>query len=169
MMPVRLLVYTLAALFTSALLSGQNIPNYDFYVGTWVYETPSEQFIMKTKKTDYVFYGKTVYILIATYRYVKNGVTIYDDLNTLSTTNKQMVNIWLYSVGDLPSNQVPTRLILQMNDHIKRKQVDGLFIELVSVSPPKIKWKLKEVEWSQEGDELPGFSVPEEMILTKVE
>ena len=66
-MPVRLLVYTLAALFTSALLSGQNIPNYDFYVGTWVYETPSEQFIMKTKKTDYVFYGKTVYILIATY------------------------------------------------------------------------------------------------------
>jgi|GEM_PF-5427787 len=42
-------------------------------------------------------------------------------------------------------------------------------IELISVSPPKIKWKLKEVEWSQEGDELPGFSVPEEMILTKVE
>jgi hypothetical protein len=42
-------------------------------------------------------------------------------------------------------------------------------IELISVSPPKIKWKLKEVGWSQEGDELPGFSVPEEMILTKEE
>lgn len=149
-------------------LNGQNIPNYDFYVGTWVYETSREQFTMKTKIINYVSWGEVKYALVATYKYVKNGVIIYDDLNTVSTTSRETASIGIYKIDNLPSNQMHTRLRLSFDDPITGDSSGYSQITLVSTNPPKILWSLKEPEGTLNPD-YEGFTVPMEMILTKVE
>lgn len=147
-------------------LYSQYIPNYDFYVGTWKYETTHEIFIMKTKKYDYTFMGLHIYKLVGTYKYVKNGVTLFDDLSSIQTkTEEAFISLSNYIV--LPNNQTPNFLNMSFFDPITGTGYGDSKITIISTSPAKIKWLLKDPEGTLETD-YKGYSLPLEMVLTKV-
>ncbi|MEZ7885272.1 MAG: hypothetical protein QMB39_08430 [Bacteroidales bacterium] len=147
-------------------LYSQYIPNYDFYVGTWKYETTNEIFIMKTKKYDYTFMGRHFYILVGTFRYTKNGVTLFDDLNTIQTKTEEALicfsNFVVHS-----NNQTPNFLKLSFFDPLTGTGNGDSKITIISTSPAKIQWSLKEPEGIVDMD-YQGYAIPIEMVLTKV-
>lgn len=148
-------------------LYSQYIPNYDFYVGTWKYETTNEIFIMKTKKYDYDFMGDHYYILVGTFKYVKNGVTLFDNLNSIQTKTEN-AQIWISNSLVCPNNQTPNILNLHFSDPITGTGNGDSKITIISTSPAKIQWSLKEPEGIVDMD-YEGYAIPMEMVLTKVE
>lgn len=148
-------------------LYSQYIPNYDFYVGTWKYETTNEIFIMKTKKYDYDFMGDHYYILVGTFKYVKNGVTLYDDLNSIQSKTKE-AQIILSNQKIYPISQTPNTLNLYFSDPISGTCNGHSKITIISTTPAKIQWSLKEPEGTVDMD-YEGYAIPMEMVLTKVE
>lgn len=148
-------------------LYSQYIPNYDFYVGTWKYETANEIFIMKTKKYDYDFMGDHYYILVGTFKYVKNGVTLFDDLNSIqSKTKGALIRLSTFIV--LPNNQTPNFLNLSFIDPLTGTGNGNSKLSIISTFPAKIQWSLKEPEGIVDMD-YEGYAIPMEMVLTKVE
>lgn len=148
-------------------LYSQYIPNYDFYVGTWKYETTNEIFIMKTKKYDYDFRGKHYSVLVGTFKYEKNGVTLFDDLNSIQTKTEN-AQIWISNSLVCPNNQTPNILNLHFSDPITGTGNGDSKITIISISPAKIQWSLKEPEGIVDMD-YEGYAIPMEMVLTKVE
>ena len=148
-------------------LYSQYIPNYDFYVGTWKYETTNEIFIMKTKKYDYDFMGDHYYILVGTFKYVKNGVTLFDNLISIQTqtVNEALIRFSNYKI--FPNNQTPNFLKLSFFDPLTGTGNGDSKITIISTSPAKIKWSLKEPEGIVDMD-YQGYAIPMEMVLTKV-
>ena len=154
-------------LCSNLTLYSQYIPNYDFYVGTWKYETTNEIFIMKTKKYDYDFMGDHYYILVGTFKYVKNGVTLYDDLNSIQSKTKE-AQIILSNQKIYPISQTPNTLNLYFSDPISGTCNGDSKITIISTTPAKIQWSLKEPEGIVDMD-YQGYAIPMEMVLTKVE
>ena len=148
-------------------LYSQYIPNYDIYVGTWKYKTTNEIFIMKTKKYDYDFMGDHYYILVGTFKYVKNGVTLFDNLNSIQTKTEN-AQIWISNSLVCPNNQTPNILNLHFSDPITGTGNGDSKITIISTSPAKIQWSLKEPEGIVDMD-YQGYAIPMEMVLTKVE
>ena len=90
------------------------VPNFDFYVGTWIYESSNEQFILKTKIYSYVFNNERDYVVLGAYKYIKNGNVVYDFLDELDgMTMKNRPRIIFYNLYDLPNNQEHQELRIQ--------------------------------------------------------
>ncbi|MEN6568562.1 MAG: DUF6705 family protein [Rikenellaceae bacterium] len=151
-------------------VQGQNIPNYDFYIGTWIYETANEKFTLKTKSYNYYFLGKTHYVVLGTFRYEKNGSVIFDNLNSLVTTIMDDGNpkVVLVNEADLPSNQTHQSLRFRLTDPITRYLSGYSQVHIISTNPARISWTLNFDEGVYSENEIIGFSIPMNMILTKV-
>ena len=79
--------------FTSFQLCAQEYNsdtfNYDFYIGTWEYKTPTEQFILKTWYHTYTVNNhKPLRLVRGVFKYTKNGVVIYDNFQLYKTFYK---------------------------------------------------------------------------------
>lgn len=170
MKTIKLILMVALYLGISHKVQGQNIPNYDFYIGTWVYETANEKFTMKTKRFDYLFLGKMYYVVLGTFRYEKNGEIIYDNLNSLTTTIMDDGNpkVVLANESDLPSTQTHQSLRFRLIDPITGYASGRSQVQIVSTNPAKISWTLNFDEGVYDEDETIGFSIPMNMVLTKV-
>ena len=122
---------------------------------------------MKTKKYDFPFMGRHLYVLVGTFKYVKNGVTLFDDLNTIQTkTEEALISCSNFVV--YPNNQTPNFLKLSFFDPLTGTGNGDSKITIISTSPAKIQWSLKEPEGIVDMD-YEGYAIPMEMVLTKVE
>ncbi len=172
MRTVKLIIIMVLYLAVSQKVEGQNIPNYDFYIGTWVYESGNEKFTMKTKSFSYSFKNEMNYVLLGTFRYEKNGTVVFDNLNKLTNAYMDDGNykVVLANEVDLPSNQTHSTLRFRLVDPITGFQTGRSQVQIISTSPPKISWTMKEDEGTYDMDEgFPVFVIPMNMVLTKVE
>ncbi len=168
---------------TSTYLSAQPT-NLDWYVGTWKYENISngDEIIVKLKKGIFnipiVFGGGVEDCLVGVYSYKKNNQLL---INNLERINEQQN--YSYPIQLLPSSINPTEKFLfsiidytiqNGNGKFKYIYSAGSFIELNTISPKTIKWKLvveeQEYFYYEQIDRFPeGTNLPLEIILTKIE
>ena len=144
------------------------------YTGTWRYENKDSNlvFTIKLKKSKMELLGKVYDCAIGTYSLVKNGITITDNMdkfNSLSEPYGSPIRIVDY-------NQIYATLRLSFNDELYKKHTASGTLSLIPLKNGKfnLHWILKE----DEGEELydwnevippPGFSVPDNAILVKIE
>lgn len=161
--------YLLAAVFMtiSLCIKGQEecLPNYDFYIGTWIYKTANEEFILKIRDQKEAS-GNARYFAIGTYKYVKNGDVIYDFLSSV----KREERVAFLRIERLPSDQEHKKLEIMYRDP-KSKQKSGRksTLSIYSKNPDKLKWHLVFEDWEPDFDFPFEFTIPYDMILTKVE
>ncbi len=170
MKTVKFILILALYLGISYKVQGQNIPNYDFYIGTWLYETSNEKFTMKTKKFDYYFLGKMYYVVLGTFRYEKNGSVIFDNLNNLPNASMENDNITIVfqNESDLSSTQTHQSLSFRLDDPITGYASGRSKVQIVSTDPAKISWTLNFDEGVYYEDDIIGFSIPMNMVLTRV-
>ena len=147
------------------------VPNFDFYVGTWIYESSNEQFILKTKIYSYVFNNERDYVVLGAYKYIKNGNVVYDFLDELDgMTMKNRPRIIFYNIYDLPNNQEHQELRIQYKDSktYQRNSTKKSRLSIISKNPDKLKWHLVVEDWEPDPECLLEFTIPYDMILTKV-
>ena len=147
----------------------------DLYVGTWKYENTEtgEVFIVKLKKFDNytainVNFGT---VLIGEYSYKKNGITIYDNIDSVSgiATNNQAVRT---SVKCSSANQNFAKLRLSVIDREYQKIANGtLQFSLEHNNSYSLNWKIAESEGDFDvgPDYKEGLSIPSDIVLIKVE
>lgn len=170
----KYLLVTVIALFLFVPAKGQYkyVPNFDFYIGTWVYESANEQFVLKTKKYSYGPDNNRDYIMLGSYKYIKDGKVIYDFLDELEgMTTKNKPRIIFFVRYDLPDNQEHSELLVQYGDPktYQRNSVKQSRLSIYSKSPDKLKWHLVVEDWEPDLELPLEFTIPYDMILTKVE
>ena len=153
----------------------QHVPNYDFYIGTWRYESANEQFILKTKK--YVFSlgpnKENTYLILGAFKYIKGGNVIYDTLKELDkmTMYNDYTSVNFINIADLPNNQEHQELRAIYIDPMTRQRTKAREsrLSIYSKNPDKLKWHLVVEDWEPNLDCPLEFTIPYDMILTKVE
>ncbi len=164
------------ALFTFISAKGQHkyVPNFDFYIGTWIYESENEQFILMTKKYSFTFgpNNDKFYRILGAFKYVKNGTVVYDFLDELDgMTIKNRPRIIFANINDLPNNQEHQELRIQYSDPKTYQQNSSRLsrLSIFSKNPDKLKWHLVVEDWEPDPECPLEFTIPYDMILTKVE
>ena len=146
----------------------------DLYVGTWKYENTEtgEVFIVKLKKFDNftILSHNFGTVLIGEYSYKKNGITIYDNIDSVSgiTTNNQAVKTSILCTGKLYHNN----LSLSVSDKTYYKAASGkLSYSLIRNNVHTLTWKIAESEGDFDvgPDYKEGLSIPSDIVLIKVE
>ena len=148
------------------------VPNYDFYIGTWRYESANEQFILKTKKYAYGPEDNKSYLIMGAYKYIMDGKVIYDFLEELDEmTIKNNPRIFFARIYDLPNNQEHKELRVEYSDPktYQSNSVKKSRLSIYSKNPDKLKWHLVVEDWEPDLDCPLEFTIPYDMILTKVE
>jgi len=167
-----LLVTVIAlCLFVPAKGQYKYVPNFDFYIGTWEYKTVDEQFVLKTKKYSSGPDNDRSYVVLGAYKYVKNGKIIYDFLDELEgMTMKNRPRIYFANIKDLPNNQEHAELRVRFRDPKTRQtnSVKQSRLSIYSKSPDKLKWHLVVEDWEPDLELPLEFTIPYDMILTKV-
>ena len=170
-----MIIAIIAILFitsTTTATYAQNDRDLKEFVGTWKYENPDscEVFIIKLKIIDDPDWGKTV---CGNYSYSKNNVIIENNLPQFDTLNE----LALFPIYLFPSNTSSnTKHTLSFSDRTYGYD-SYLFTSFVELIDEKKETKLK---WFMEiggtyvyehDEEMPPnhFSVPSDVILTKVE
>ena len=156
--------------------------NLDFYIGTWRYTntTTKEEFTIKLRKSIYTAYGISQDCVVGTYTYKKNGVVVMDNMNEFMTDKSVGLPAPIYASNTraAPSTPNPNELDTSIQDYgilwpDSTLPKSGLgTITIVSTSnPKKIQWQLKDREGVRiEGLHPPmGFSIPTDIILTKID
>ena len=175
----RLFYITLAILILPIVnISAQQSVNLTPYVGTWRYTNSStkEELTIKIRETTYTnSHGRSGQRLVGIYIYLKNGQTIHDNSNQFMS-NISAIQMPIFASAGINSEINPTKLILYVTDYGKMK--DGLpktsegWLTLVSsTNPKKIRWQVEEPEGIYIAGTAPpiGFSIPTDVIFTKVE
>lgn len=151
--------------------------NYDFYIGTWKYETDNEQFILKTWKYTYSYPDShTLTALRGVFKYVKNGVVIYDYLHMFDKYNDMEyapVSFMIIKYLSLEKNKA--LLSIDYIDPVTEYDTTTLphesVLTVVSTNPAKLSWHIVPCYDDQRRRLAPGevgFTIPSDMILTKV-
>jgi len=150
--------------------------NLDAYVGTWEYATTTDTFRIVLRRgvvSIAYIYSES---LLGGYRYVKNGVLIGDytqgvpdqflDKDFSEDDNSITINATNSCVHLEPIP--PNELRLFFKDIGLGKTTGRGLIKLLS--PTQIHWILKDREGLFSPDNVPplGFSVPEDVIMTKI-
>ena len=109
------------------------------------------------------------------YIYKKNGQVVHDNSDQLMSNisaNKMPIYV---SLGGYPEIN-PTRLCLSARDYGKMKnglpkRSEGWLTLISSSNPKQLRWQPEEPEgvYVAEQAPIPGFSIPTDIILTKVE
>ena len=172
----NLLTLIIAILFTTAATIAtyaQTDRDLKEFVGTWKYENPDscEVFIIKLKIIDHPSYGKRIH---GNYSYSKNNVIIEDNLHQFDT----LTDAYLFPIILRPWYSYPsTKLNLSFSDRTYGAYACPYtsFVELIHEKKDiKLRWYMEEGEGAiaYEPDEVippDGFSVPSNVIFTKVE
>ncbi len=178
---MRKIVFILFLMLLSSEIRSQGYTaNLDFFVGTWIYtnEVTNEEFTLKLRKSVYINpldkYQDEEACLVGVYTYKVNGIIVTNTMDEFGSDIHalKMPVIATNFVRDI-SKLNSQKLWLMFNDRKYNKYTLSSSLEIVSVSPAKIHWVLTE----DEGEEVyspgetikpSGFSVPVNMILTKV-
>jgi len=128
------------------------------YVGIWRFSSSEKIFTIMLKKARLLRKnGLLAHYLAGSYHYIENGILISGSINNKDTLLKASPNFDKNS------------LTLLFSDAIKHK-LGGGFILLMDSDNKKLKWKLIDSYnvVIRPRRVLPGFSVPTDLILTKV-
>ena len=167
----KMIIMLSLILVSSGIQSQGYTTNLDFFAGTWQYinETTNEEFTLILKKSVYIN-EEEIACLVGVYTYKVNGAVVTDTMDEFVLNKyalKMPVIIREMAISD--SN----KFRLMINDRKFNKFTVGSVIEIVSTSPAKIHWTLTEDEGEEvysPGETIKpnGFSVPVNMVLTKV-
>ena len=165
---------------SSGIQSQVYTTNLDFFVGIWIYtnEVTNEEFTLKLRKSVYINpldkYQDEKACLVGAYTYMVNGIIVTNTMDEFGSDKHALRMPIMATNGVLDISLLNSqKLRLMFNDRKYNKYTMSSSLEIVSVSPAKIHWVLTE----DEGDivYLPGetikpngFSVPVNMVLTKV-
>ena len=173
---IFLIIYLLFAYISSAQ-EFDPIPlegSLDLYVGTWKYENTEtgEVFIVKLTKFDNftILSHNFGTVLIGEYSYKKNGISIYNSIDSVSgiTTNNQAIKTSILCTGKQNYNH----LSLSVSDKTYYKAASGkLSYSLIRNNTHTLKWKIAESEGDFDvgPDYKEGLSIPSDIVLIKVE
>ncbi len=167
-------------LVSSGIQSQVYTTNLDFFVGTWIYtnEVTNEEFTLKLRKSVYINpldkYQDEVACLVGAYIYKINGAVVTDTMDEFDSDKYALkmpviATNFVRNISKLDSQ----KLWLTFNDRKYNKNTLSSSLEIASNSPAKIRWTLTEDEGEEvysPGETIKpnGFSVPVNMILTKV-
>lgn len=169
--------FTLLLLLISTCLYAQDIQ--DYYVGTWKWEDQSSNseiiIQLKTYTGVWGFFGdETTYtILVGAYSYKKDGIVVADYLDECSKNYSSWVG---YPIAIWNMEELHIKDYLLKDGYGALKCIAGSSrVVHVQSNPHKIKWIL--VDDAHSGDiiadpkliEPQGISLPNEIVLTKVE
>ena len=157
------------------------VSGYSFYVGTWKYTNTGtkEEFTIRLRDTTNQaspFFGGEIYeCMVGTYTYKKNGVVILDNMEMFNDKSVKALRMPIFITSGQDNGY--TDMLLQARDYgtIVRgrpKSSIGDFQLVSSGNPKQIRWIIGEKEGVRVvgiNDEPPGFSIPTDIILTKVE
>ena len=176
-------IFTFLLLSTSGMY-GQNIThgygaNLDFYVGTWRYTNTStkEEFTIKLRKSVYTAYNTRKDCVVGAYTYKKNGVVILDNMDKFTNNRSPGNSVPIYASNAKAniSDSNPNELYLSVRDYglvsdgVPKYGIGNITINSTG-NPKKIRWVLEDPEGVYiKGDWLPGFTIPTDIILTKIE
>ena len=142
----------LTAATNSATAQDENIPNFENFIGTWEYKTDKEHFILKTKTYDYTYSNIDFHLVLGVYKYVKNGIVIYDFLDKLKECSSNDENVITFGPWDDLSYNVP-----QTKLHITyyERSVEDLYISkawhspliYIPGNPAQLSWHLEPDEY----------------------
>lgn len=165
------------------------VPNFSLFNGTWKYESENEEFILKLKNFQYEFKNDTVYLIIGVFKYVKNGKEIYNYLNLFENIvdmSKRGV-VKMFRMVDLPSTEQHNKVRIMFRDPKTINETKSWLstMEIIPGDIMKAKWHIEPDMWERdlldyEDDEgniytitdptlLDGFTIPTDMIFTKIE
>ena len=157
------------------------------YVGTWKYETPEETITLKLQDTVVIYFDKEFETILGTYKYIKNGVVVVDNMNMFPCVNDLKMPI-ICNPGRKDAVGNMHELSLSFKDTKTGKSSSDCIIEYVSPgsSEKKIRLILKDetdlLVWESLGQgldpeydeymkkkKLPGWSIPNNVVLVKQE
>ena len=154
--------------------------DYSFYVGTWKWEdtTSQSEFIVKlvqAQRISSLDNTKRTY-LKGVYLYKKNGEVVADYMSELDE-EKEFVHYPIYVHNDRENNmKLGIRDYLLKDGYNNAKHHGGSsYIKYISSNPEQIKWKIVDDRLSgafftdDRMTDPPGISLPEDIILIKVE
>ena len=174
----RILYITLLVLILpiSNINAQQNV-NLNPYVGTWKYTNAStkEEFTVVLRETTYRYQNEPLeQCIVGIYIYKKNGQIIYDNSSQF-TSNVSAIKMPIYA-GTSVKSGTPSKLIFYVKDYGKMKNgspktSEGWLTLISSSNPKQLRWQPEEPEgvYVAEQAPIPGFSIPTDIILTKVE
>jgi len=185
---MRKVIYIFAfLLLVTSNAFGQNIErrygaNLDFYVGTWKYTNiaTNEEFTIKLRKSIYTGFNISYDCVVGTYTYKKNGSVILDNMNEFMIDRSVGLPAPIYASNarETISEPNPNKLRTFVDDYgilwpnsTLPKDGEGTITIVSTVNPKKIRWELKDGEGPRIVGHHPpmGFSIPTDIILTKVE
>lgn len=145
--------------------------NLDAYSGVWEYRSSNEIFrvILKkgTENTRFVI-GEC---LIGDYYYQKDGVVL-DTYNEnkipleINDSNQDLIIVGATNAKVKQENVNPNELYMFIFD--KRLKKVGSSCEILLLSPTQIRWILADGEGVYSVEDILGFSIPTDVILTKI-
>ena len=154
--------------------------DYSYYVGTWKWEDTASQseFVIKlvqAERISSINNTKRVYLKGA-YFYKKNGVIVANYMNELNE-EKDFVHYPIYVHNDRENNmKLGIRDYLLKDGYNNAKHHGGSsYIKYISSDPEQIKWIIIDDRLSgaifteDKMTDPPGISLPEDIILTKIE
>ena len=176
----KMIIILSLVLVSSGIKSQGYTANLDFFVGTWTYtnEVTNEEFTLKLRKSVYINpldkYQDEKACLVGAYTYMLNGDIITDTMDEFGSDKHAlkmplMATNFVRNISKLDSQ----KLRLTFKDRKYNKYTLSSSLEIVSTSPAKIRWTLTEDEGEEvysPGETIKpnGFSVPVNMVLTKV-
>ena len=163
--------------FSVSFLYSQNIflgGSIDDYVGTWSYEHQDSNlvFTIKLKKSEMTPSEKTYQCVVGTYAMTRNGITVVDNMAKFDVLS----NWFTYPIIAVDFNEIYNQLKLSFTDELYDKFTGSGTLALIPLRNGKfnLQWILKEDEGDHvyNWDEVippSGFSVPDNVVLVKVE
>ena len=157
--------------------------NLDFYVGTWRYTNTAtnEEFTIKLRKSVYTAYNISKDCVVGTYVYKKNGVVVLDNTSEyMNDRSVEGVSIPIYATNARAAaaavnpNKLETTIldygILRPSSNVPKYGMGSITI-ISTGNPKKIQWVLKDPPGARiVGYSAPmGFSIPTDIILTKID
>lgn len=187
----NIIIILVAVLSSNNLVAQDYVKLYDFsnYIGTWKYETEHEVFIMKIKEVGYIAKRKTPtpeHYLIGAYKYIKEGVVIYDYLDNL---DKYIPNdAYNYKTGCMSFYVKPENTQDLWVYHKDRKTINytsyDSYLRTHTFNPDQLIFHIEPDMWERDTEafdengnwftitdpeRLNGFTIPTDMILTRIE
>lgn len=145
------------------------------FVGTWQWSTATDtltiKFIKKLKWNPQNFSNYEFDLILGSYKYVKNGVVVYDNLNFTINDFYLLEDNYATIIGSYRNNN---ELTINMTDNEKHRSLMGYFtIQLASLHNPitaqlEVRAHGKRVLALGEQPALPGESFPYNVTLIKI-
>ena len=152
--------------------------DYSYYVGTWKWEDTASQseFVIKLEISKTTEPDWEVDYLRGAYLYKKNGTVVADYMSELNDNKKFVLYpIYIFSNRENHMDLTVRDFLIKNGNNVNKKHGGSSFITYFSSSPEQIRWKIiddKYIGILYTDEKMvfpPGISLPEDIILTKVE